>query len=74
MYSDNSGNLALKLDMSKAYYRVEWRFVLAMTLKMGFLEIWIGKIWNCITTLSFSALALFVHFLHRGPLGSHSSC
>ncbi|KAK2654122.1 hypothetical protein Ddye_013978 [Dipteronia dyeriana] len=38
------GALALKLDMSKAYYRVEWVFLESMMMKMGFSVAWIERI------------------------------
>ncbi|KAK3183660.1 hypothetical protein Dsin_030946 [Dipteronia sinensis] len=40
--------------MSKAYDRVEWRFLTRMTEKMGFSDIWFNKIHDCIYSVSFS--------------------
>ena len=36
-----TGSLALKLDISKAYDRVEWNFLEGMMIKLGFPDIWI---------------------------------
>ncbi|XP_062100125.1 uncharacterized protein LOC133806004 [Humulus lupulus] len=59
MRKDRFGNgkkMALKLDMSKAYDRIEWRFVERLMLKMGYHEEWVKKIMGCITSASFSFL------------------
>ncbi|KAK3193193.1 hypothetical protein Dsin_024503 [Dipteronia sinensis] len=46
--------LALKLDMSKVYDRVEWCFIEGMIRKIGFLNGWIDRVMNCVRTVSFS--------------------
>lgn len=56
MYTGKLGFLALKLDMSKTCDRVEWVFVCEIMLKLGFVESWVKKIWNCISSISVSVL------------------
>ena len=45
--------VALKLDVNKAYDRVEWSFLEQIMLRMGFLRRWVDLVMNCITTVSF---------------------
>ena len=52
----NNGLVALKLDISKAYDRVEWSFVEHAMYQLGFDRSWIELIMNCISTSSFSVL------------------
>ena len=54
--SSKTGFMALKLDMSKAYDRVEWIFLEKILLKTGFKESWVALIMQCVTTGSYSIL------------------
>jgi len=49
-------SMVVKTDMSKAYDRVEWKFVNCVLQQLGFHERWIGWIMECLTTVSFSFL------------------
>ena len=50
------GSMALKLDISKAYDRVEWGFLQRIMEKLGFPVDWIDRVMSCVTTPSFSIL------------------
>uniref|UniRef100_A0A5B7A5I4 Reverse transcriptase domain-containing protein n=1 Tax=Davidia involucrata TaxID=16924 RepID=A0A5B7A5I4_DAVIN len=52
----NNGHLALKLDVSKAYDRVEWPFLESIMLHMGFHPRWVALIMQCVSSVSFAVL------------------
>ena len=48
--------MAMKIDMSKAYDRVEWVFLEKILIKIGFPLTWVALIMECVTTVSYSIL------------------
>lgn len=48
------GSMELKLDMNKAYDRIEWPFREAMLIKKGFDRQWVSQVMKCVTCASFS--------------------
>ncbi|XP_063941237.1 uncharacterized protein LOC135149441 [Daucus carota subsp. sativus] len=57
----DNGITALKIDISKAYDRLEWSFVLHMMNRFGFHEIWMDRVMKFISSTSYS-------FVHNGEL------
>lgn len=53
----NEGFVAIKLDFNKAYNRVEWDFLNALLLKMGFCSRWVNWVMECLTSVKFSVCA-----------------
>jgi hypothetical protein len=45
---------AVKLDMAKAYDRIEWAYLRSILVKLGFAESWISIVMRCVETVSFS--------------------
>lgn len=48
------GIIGFKIDISKAYDRLEWSFIRNMMVKYGFSEFWVSRIMSLITSVSYS--------------------
>lgn len=53
------GVAGLKVDVSKAYDRLEWDFIEFMQKKFGFPQVWIDRVMKCLKMMSYN-------FLHDG--------
>lgn len=61
---DKDGYMVAKLDMSKAFDKVEWGFIQKMMEKLSFNTRWVNLIMQCITSVTYSVL------IHRVPHGN----
>ena len=48
------GEMAFKLDMSKAYDRVEWTCLKRIMEKMGFAEKWVTLVMQCLSSVTYA--------------------
>jgi hypothetical protein len=61
----NKGELALKIDISKACDKVDWGFLKGMLNRMGFLDKWVQWMMMCVSTVNYSVL---MNFDKVGPI------
>ncbi|XP_027120639.2 uncharacterized protein [Coffea arabica] len=54
--TSRNADVALKLDMAKAYDRVSWIFLTMVLRRFGFREQWIDRIWRLVSNVWFSVL------------------
>ncbi|GAU31360.1 hypothetical protein TSUD_19050 [Trifolium subterraneum] len=59
------GELALKIDISKAYDKVDWGFLLGVITKMGFTDVWIRWVMMCVCSVNYSGNVAEVNELMR---------
>jgi hypothetical protein len=53
-YKKKEGSFcAYKLDLTKAYERVDWNYLKAVLLKFGFHPTFVGWIWSCISSVQY---------------------
>jgi len=68
MKMDTRGNdkfVSIKLDISKAYNRMDWEYLKEVMIKMGFNQKWLQWMVMCIESVNYNVL---VNGEHVGPV------
>ncbi|GAU45652.1 hypothetical protein TSUD_400890 [Trifolium subterraneum] len=65
------GELALKIDISKAYDKVDWGFFRGVMTKMGFSDVWIRWVMMCVSSVNYSVL---MNSDRVGPISPGREC
>ncbi|GAU34127.1 hypothetical protein TSUD_66060 [Trifolium subterraneum] len=60
-----TGELALKIDISKVYGKVDWGFLRGVMTKMGFSDVWIRWVMMCVSSVNYSVL---MNYDRVGPI------
>ncbi|GAU25945.1 hypothetical protein TSUD_16830 [Trifolium subterraneum] len=50
------GELALKIDISKAYDKVDWGFLRGIMTRMRFTDVWVRWVMMCVSSVNYSVL------------------
>ncbi|MCI42480.1 RNA-directed DNA polymerase (Reverse transcriptase), partial [Trifolium medium] len=50
------GDVALKLDISKAYDRIDWDYLRGFMIKMGFCTQWVSWIMMCVESVDYNVI------------------
>lgn len=46
-------DMVLKIDISKAYYRVRWDYLEVILLRLGFIECWVQLLIQCVSSVTY---------------------
>ena len=59
------GIVGLKIDMAKAYDRMEWAYLKGMLQSLGFVNVWIDRIMTCVSMVTYGVM---LHGAEIGPV------
>lgn len=54
--SEKLEKMVVKLDMSKVYDKIEWKYLQAFLIRLGFHDQWVSLVMPCLTSITYSVL------------------